>query len=116
MPETIAAIFISLLAIAGAVDLIRFLAHRLLKSKNCGKLVIFVPVSGHDESAEYRITGALERLDWVPGGDGRVICVDCGMDEETAAVCRIISARNAGVELYTPSELSEMLEHQVYNT
>lgn len=116
MPETIAAILISLLAVAGAADFVRYLAHWLLKSKCSGKLFVFVPVRGHNESAEYLLNGALERLDWVPGNDKQVICIDCGMDEETATVCRIISAQNPAVEIYTPSELGEMLEQQVYNT
>ncbi|NLJ30662.1 MAG: hypothetical protein GX424_03520 [Clostridiales bacterium] len=116
MPETIAAVLISLLAIAGAVDLVRYTAHWLLKNKRSGKLFIFVPVQGHEESAEWMLGSALEKLEWIPENDKKVVCVDCGMDEETATVCRIIAARNPAVEICTPSELGEMLERQVYNT
>ncbi len=116
MLETVATIAFVLLAVAGAADLVRYLAHWMLKSDNPGKLYLVVPIKGHEEGAEMMLTSAIERLQWIAGEDKKVICMDCGMDEETRKVCRIIAAQNAGVEVCTAEELSEILGQQVYNT
>ncbi len=116
MLETLATIAFVLLAVAGAADLVRFLAHWLLKTDNTGKLCLVVPIKGHEERAEMMLTGAIERLDWIGGNDHEVICIDYGMDEETNKVCRIIAAQNPCVTICTPEELPEILGQQVYNT
>lgn len=116
MLETIATIVFALLAIAGAADLVRHLAHWMLKTEKSGTVFIFVPVRGHEEQAEMMLTSALEKLQWIPGDDKKVICIDCEMDEETGKICRIIAAQNFALQVCTPSEVNELLDQQVYNT
>lgn len=116
MLETMATVAFVILAVAGAADLVRYLAHWLLKTDNPGKLYLVVPIQGHEEKAEMMLTSAIERLQWIAGEDKKVICIDYGMDEETNKVCRIIAAQNPGLEICTPDELPEMLGKQVYNT
>lgn len=116
MLETVLTIAFVLLAVAGAADLVRYLAHWMMKSDNPGQLYLVVPIRGHEEGAEIMLTSALERLQWTAGENKKVICVDCGMDEETNKVCRIIAAHNPGIEICTPEELPEILKQQVYNT
>ncbi len=116
MLETLATIAFVLLAVAGTADLVRYLAHWMLKSGNPGKLYLVIPIHGHEEGAEMMLTSAIERLQWIAGEDKKVICIDCNMDEETRKICRIIAARNPGVEVCAPEELHEILGQQVYNT
>ncbi|HHV32088.1 hypothetical protein [Caproiciproducens sp. LBM24188] len=111
MFDTIAEIVFILLAITGTVDLVRWLAHWLLKTDYDGKIVLVVPIHGHEESAEMMLTGAIEKLDWLTGKNNRVICVNYNMDQETELVCRIIAARNPCVEICDPDELAGLLEY-----
>ncbi|HEX2986385.1 MAG TPA: hypothetical protein VHO71_06180 [Caproiciproducens sp.] len=110
MPETIASICFVLLAVVGAADLVRWLAHWLLKSNHDGKIYLVIPVRGHEEKAEMMLSGALEKLSCLSGNNNKVICVDYGMDEETCKVCRILAAQNPGLEICVPDEISKILE------
>jgi hypothetical protein len=109
MLETVSTISFVLLAVVGAADLVRFLMNRMLRTNNQGRLYLILTIHGHEEGAEIMLTSAIERLKWIAGEDKKVICVDCGMDEETRKICRIISAQNHGVEICTPDELAELL-------
>lgn len=109
MLETVSTISFVLLAVVGAADLVRYVIYRLLRTKNSGRLYLILTLHGHEEGAEIMLASAIERLSWITGENKKVICVDCGMDEETRKVCGIISARNPGVEICTPDELAELL-------
>lgn len=111
MINTAAEVVFILLAIAGAADLVRWLAHWLLKSDHAGKYYLVVPIHGHEERAEMMLTGALEKLDWLAGKNKKIICVNYGMDEETETVCRIIACRNSCMEICSPDELAGLLEY-----
>lgn len=116
MLETVSMISFVLLAVVGVADLVRYVIHHLLKTKNPGRLYLILTLRGHEEGAEIMLTSAIERLNWITGEDKKLICVDCGMDEETRKVCGIISARYPGVEICTPEELAELLSKPVYIT
>ena len=111
MIDTAAEVIFILLAIAGAADLVRWLAHWLLKTDRSGKYYLVVPVHGHQESAEMMLTGAVEKIEWLAGKENKVICVNYGMDEETETVCRILAAQNPCVEICAPEELPGILEY-----
>lgn len=111
MLDKIAEVVFLLLAVAGAADLVRWLAHWLMRSGIPGKLFLVLPVHGHEEGAEMMLTGAVEKLQWLTGKDKKVVCVNCGMDEETETVCRILAARNPCIEICTPEELPAILEY-----
>lgn len=111
MIDTAAEVIFILLAIAGAADLVRWLAHWLLKTGHSGKCYLVVPIHGHEEKAEMMLTGAVEKIDWLGGKDNKVICVNYGMDRETETVCRILAAQNPCIEICLPEELSGMLEY-----
>lgn len=43
-----------------------------------------VPIRGHDEEAEIVLRHAAARVKWAGGGRfKKVVCLDCGMDDET---------------------------------
>ncbi len=82
-------ILLALLMIIGLTDVFRMLCNWLLKTRVKGKIVYFLPLSGHSEEAEIALRGAVNRLRWFSGKEEKkVICVDCGVDKETEEVCR----------------------------
>lgn len=109
MLEILPRIFFVLLAIIGAVEIVRNIIFWMLRPARPGKLYLVVSVEGHDEGAEMMLESAIERLKWIRGEEKRLICLDKGMDEETNVVCRIISNRNPGVEVCKPEELPDIL-------
>ena len=111
MLEIIAKTIFVLLAIIGISEIFRVFLFWMLQSHNRGKLYLIVSIQGHDESAEVSMESAIERLKWIHGEEKKLICLDLGMDEETMLVCKIIAHQNPGVEVCTPEELSEILEH-----
>lgn len=109
MLEILPRILFVLLAIIGAVEIVRIIIFWMLRPSRPGKLYLVVSVEGHDEGAEMMLESAIERLKWIRGEEKRLICLDKGMDEETNVVCRIISNRNPGVEVCKPEELPDIL-------
>ena len=53
---------------------------------------IVLPLGKNCEDAEQRIRAAAARVKWSDsGGAQTIICLDCGMDEETRTVCERIA-------------------------
>ena len=93
----------------GFTEVIKFIIFKILLKNTVGTLYLVISIEGHDESVEMKIESAIERLRWSPGENKKLICIDKGMDEETAMVCRILSHQNPGIEIYTPEEFNEVL-------
>ncbi len=111
MIDAAAKVLFVLLAVAGAIDLVRWLVHWLLKSNHPGKYYLVVPIHGHEESAEMLLTGAVEKIEWLTGKNSTVVCVNYEMDEETETVCRIIAARNPCIVICNPEELPGLISY-----
>lgn len=80
-----------LLCILGIVDLIRIISCRLLKSKNDKNLIILAPVKDSADDVEIMLRSAAAKAQWVYcGAIERVVCLDCGADEETKKICKKI--------------------------
>ncbi len=78
-----------LLSLLGLVDLFRIIVCRLFKTKSDKNLIILVPVKSNSEDAEILLRSAAAKAMWVySGAIERVICLDCGADEETKRICR----------------------------
>lgn len=76
-------------------------------------MLIVVPVTGHDEEAEFVLRSAAQRAKWMGGKDEkRVLCVDCGMDEETRHICETICREYRFMEIVTPEELGSRFRLQ----
>ena len=103
MAELIFRCVFAVLAVLGAVEVLRMILLRVLRTDRPGKLLLMLSVSGHDEQAELRLRSAVERAAWT-GGGAQVVCFDRGMDEETRRLCEMVCADNPGVILCTPED------------
>ncbi|HEX3016365.1 MAG TPA: hypothetical protein VHP31_00730 [Caproicibacter sp.] len=106
MLEIIFKSLFAILAIIGAVEIIRLILFRILKTDNPGKFMLLVSFSGHDEKAEYSLRSAMERARWM-SDDVQVVCMDRGMDYDTRQVCEMVCADNPEIILCTPDEFQK---------
>ena len=111
MLETIGSILVVLLAVVGAAQICRTLAQLVLRTKGDNNAMMIVPISGHNEEAELLLRSAAARIQWQQGRQlQQVICLDCGMDEETREVCTRISEDYPFMEVCSVQELQARLE------
>ncbi len=80
-----------LLAIIGLVQIARTVVLFFMRSKKDKDVIMVVPIYGHDEEAEIVLRHAAAHVKWVSGGRfKKVVCLDCGMDEETKKICKTV--------------------------
>lgn len=102
------AIFIFLI-ILGLVEIMGIIALAFLGMKKRSGAMIIVPISGHDDEAEFLLRSAAMRVKWMPKICKRkVICLDCGMDAETRQICKIISKDYPFMEIHDIDELEKL--------
>ena len=110
MWSSVGTVLLVLLAAAGLVEIIRSIIFFFLSEKDESGFIMIVPVYGHDEEAEYLLRSAAVKTKWISGmKKRRVICLDCGMDAETRAVCERICALYSFMEFFSPEEFGIML-------
>ncbi|MCQ4021501.1 MULTISPECIES: hypothetical protein [unclassified Ruminococcus] len=81
-------IIIIFLSVIGLVELIRLIICRLFKTKGDKSIVILVPIKSGAKDAELLLRSAAAKAMWVYcGAIERVVCLDCGTDEETKKIC-----------------------------
>lgn len=84
-------IILIMLAIIGLAEVARVVVLFFMRSKKDKEVILVVPISGHDEEAELVLRHAAARVKWISGGRFRkVVCLDCGMDEETRKICSLV--------------------------
>ena len=67
------------------------------------------PVSGKCENAEYILRSAAAKVKWISRGrNDCVICLDCGMDDETKKICQKICRDYGFAKLLTKQEFLKM--------
>ncbi len=99
---------LAFLLILGAAEAVRLLLNALLHTKKSGRVVFVLAFHGHDEEAEFALRGAVQKLKWMGGRDFKqVLCLDCGMDEETRQVCEKMAEEYACISIRTPGEVAE---------
>ena len=104
-------ILLALLMIVGLTDVFRMLCNWFLKTRVKGKIVYLLPLSGHSEEAEIALRGAVHRLRWFSGKEEKkIICVDCGVDKETAEVCRKAAEVLRGTSFCSREEAVKKIE------
>ena len=105
-------IILLVLCVIGLTETVRFLIFRLITTKNkhdC--LYIVLPMSGKWEDAENRIRCIAARLKWGIQTDvHQMICLDCGIDDETKKICEKIAAEDAFVTLQTKEEFERKMQ------
>ncbi|WP_283606358.1 hypothetical protein [Faecalispora anaeroviscerum] len=117
MEDMIGRILVAFFAVVGLTELCRFVLFWLTRPGWEEKITVLVCVSGNDSRVEYRLRGALERLRWLRHtGHRELICVDCGMDSETRAICEAFALANPSVRLCMAADLPETLGGEFANT
>jgi hypothetical protein len=109
MPAIMGKIIVALFAAAGVLEFFRIIMYWLLKTGNSGKLFLVVSIKGHDEEAEMVLRGAVERAKWLESGGAQVVCLDCGMEDETRRICEIVCRETGKVKIYTPEEIGKII-------
>ncbi len=90
--DIICKIVVAFFAIIGLIGFCRFLVQFSLIPKSVGRTVSVLKLSGHVEDIEYLLRDAVERLKWDGGSNDKfVLCIDEGMDQETAAICSLLA-------------------------
>ena len=108
--EWLGNIIVVLLGLVGITEVVRLIVFWMLSQGRGEKMLIVVPVTGRDEEAEFVLRSAAQRVKWMGGKDEkRVLCVDCGMEEETRRVCETICREYRFMEIVTPEELGGRL-------
>lgn len=82
-------IVLSLLIIMGLTDVFRALSAWLLNIKVKGTILYILPVQDTVGETEIALRSVIHRLRTFSGKEEkRILCVDCGADEESAEICR----------------------------
>ncbi|MDR0404580.1 MAG: hypothetical protein LBH37_02105 [Oscillospiraceae bacterium] len=104
-------VFIVILAIIGLIEIFRILVLIAFRAKDESSLIILVPISGHNEKAEFLLRSAVAKLKWLGTiGKQRIICVDNGMDQQTRKICEIIKQEYEFVEICFSNEFEKILK------
>ncbi len=91
---------LSFLLILGTVEAIRILLRALLRTRKTGKLCFLFVFRGHEEEAELVLRSAVQKLKWMGGRDEKqILCLDCGMDEETREICERMAEQYGVIEI-----------------
>lgn len=99
-----------LLCLAGLTALLQALCRWLLAPGKESEMVVLVPIRGHCTDAEMVLRSAIRRIHEMGGSDRKMLlCVDCGMDEETHNVCERICSERSGAFLVKIEEVSSYL-------
>lgn len=109
MSGLIAKILFTFFAIVGVVELLRRFLLWLMKTDCPETFYLVVPFSGHNDKAEAVLRGALEQIKTLEGEKGLIVCVDCGMDEETKQICRAMCNDNTEIRLCSANELNQII-------
>ena len=109
MSRFISGIFLVAFAAAGIVGLLREIWLWLLKTDCPETYYIVIPMSGHIDNAETMLRCAASRAGRFGNGKIRIICADCGMDEETELMCKNICEEKPEISICRISELGTMI-------
>lgn len=94
------------LCMLGMLALLDGVTGWLLSPEREDTLLVLVPVRGHREDAELLLRSAVHRVQRMGGRDEKILlCVDCGMDEETRCICRSL-CEEEGAELINPERIT----------
>ena len=117
MLDALCRVLVAFLAILGVTELYRVALFWILQPGWGKKTSLLLTFRGHDETAEHRMRSAVEQIRWMRGsGEKEVVCVDCGMDGETRAVCEKFARDCLCVRLISVESLPGFLNGEFANT
>ncbi len=109
--NTLSAVLLVVFAVMGVIAFVRELTYLLFLNKKDNTVMFVTPVKGKCENAEYLLRSAAAKIKWVSRGKhDYVICLDCGMDDETKGICEKICREYGFAKLMGKEEFFEMLK------
>lgn len=111
MLEWLGNLAIVLLGLLLVTELMRIVVLKILSPGAKETTVLVVPVGGGREDVEFLLRSAAHRVKWMGGRDDkRVVCLDCGMDDETRCICRMLCGEYAFMSVARPEELAGLFQ------
>ena len=108
MAEIIGSVCVVVLCLIGVTTVLQAFGGWMLLPRKENTMILLIPLRGHCEEAELLLRGAVQRVRAMGGRDRKVLlCVDCGMDEESRAVCVRFCDENEEMSLVAPEEITE---------
>lgn len=87
--NVVSAVFLVVFAVIGICAFVRELTFFLFRNRKNNTVMFVAPVSGKCENAEYILRSAAAKVKWISRGrNDCVICLDCGMDDETKRIAK----------------------------
>ncbi len=103
-------IIIGVFAVVEIVNLITELVHWVFDYKKETKTFLMTPVKGKRPDAEFMLRSLASKVKWMGKfRPTRVICLDCGVDEETKNICLAVCREYPFMEYMTKEEFEEIL-------
>lgn len=97
------------LLIIGLVEVIRYAILRIMTVKTDNNELVVLPIYGHNEEAEFQLRSAATKLRWNDlNNEKLIVCLDCGMDEETKHICDTVSSEYDFIRVYSMKEFEAM--------
>ena len=94
---------VAFLAVVGVIQIVQGI-RRGLQSPEDDEIVIVVPIRARQENAEFLLRRCAQKVREL-GAGARAVCLDCGADEETAKVCRLVCRDYPFISICTLGEL-----------
>ena len=89
--NVVSAVFLVVFAVIGICAFVRELTFFIFRNRKNNTVMFVAPISGKCENAEYILRSAAAKVKWISRGrNDCVICLDCGMDDETKRICQKI--------------------------
>ncbi len=115
MLEAIRLTIITIFAVIGIADLIRWLIEKLIGNAKGQNLFLLLPCKGHEEALEYRIRSAFTRLGCrCSGTNGHILLVDCGMEAEDREIGEQLCRKHPCMELCEEAALGELIKEKLH--
>ena len=100
MAELIGSVAVVVLCLVGVMTILQAFCGWLLSPRKEDTMILLVPLRGHCEEAEMLLRSAVQRVRNMGGKDRKVLlCVDCGMDTESRAVCERFCREDSDAQL-----------------
>lgn len=101
--------FCILLMIFGIVEICHMILIHTYKKSNQTTTILIVPLYSYTDDAEMIIRNVATKIKWNNCVTSRLICLDCGMNDNTKKICENLMFTYSFLEIKTLDELSEIL-------
>ena len=109
--DILSATLLVIFAVIGIIAFVRELSYLIFKDKSDNAIMFIAPINGKCEDAEYVLRSAAAKIKWISRGkNDYVICLDCGMDEETKNICENICKEYGFAKLLNKKEFFDMIK------